>query len=231
MFVTVLFVAVLFGTDFLQVEGELGSVMLDDSFAAKLARWKGRQMLDSPSTQHANLDVPHDDGFAACHSQATLRPPESTQRANLPVSFSGVAEEKMVENDTAVEQVEPLHSRAASKPVPELETLMEAITGPEEAIIGTVGQQQQIEALRESMRAMHNDMRDENRAFRAHFDTMHDENRAFRAHFDTMHDENRSFRTHFDVFMSTMTNMGGRLAAIERAVELRPQVQQTLSAD
>ena len=230
MFVTILFVTVLFVTDFLQVEGELGSVILDDSFAAKLARSKGRQMLDSPSTQHANLDVPHDDGFAASHSQATLRPPESTQSANLPFSFSGVAEEKMVENDTAVEQVEPLHPRA-SEPMPELETLMEAIADPEEAIIGTVGQQQQIEALRESMRATHNDMRDENRAFRAHFDTMHDENRAFRAHFDTMHDENRSFRTHFDVFMSTMTNMGGRLAAIERAVELRPQVQQTHSAD
>jgi hypothetical protein len=224
----------LFVTGFLQVEGELGSVILDDSFAAKLARSKGRQMLDSPSTQHANLDMPHDDGFAACHSQAALRPPESTQGAILPVSFSGVAEEKMVENDTAVEQVGPLHSRAASKPVPELDTLMEAIAGPEEAIIGTVGQQQQIEALRESMRAMHNDMRamhDETRAFRAHFDTMHDENRAFRAHFDTMHDENRAFRTHFDMFMSAMANMGGRLAAIERAVQLRPQVQQTHSAD
>ena len=135
----------------------------------------------------------------------------------------------MVENDTAVEQVEPLHPRA-SEPMPELETLMEAIAGPEEATIGTVGQQQQIEALRESMRAMHNDMRTmhgENRAFRAHFDTMHDENRAFRAHFDTMHDETQA---HFDMFMSTMTNMSGRLTTIERAVELRPQVQ-THSAD
>ena len=187
------------------MEGELGSVILDDSFAATLARSKGRQMLDSPSTQHANLDVPHDDGFAACHSQATLRPPESTQRANLPVHISGVAEEKMVENDTAVEQVEPLHPRAASEPMPELETLMEAFAGPEEAIIGTVGQQQQIEALRESMRAMHNDMR-------------------------VMHDENRAFRANFDMFMSTMMNVSGRLAAIERAVELRPQVQ-THSAD
>ena len=142
------------------MEGELGSVILDDSFVAKLARSKGRQMLDSPSTQHANLDVPHDDGFAACPSQATLRPPESTQNANLPDSFSGVAEEKMVKKGRAVEQVEPLHPRAASKPVPELEAFMEAIAGPEEAIIGTVvGQQQQIEALCESMRAMQNDMR------------------------------------------------------------------------
>ena len=106
----------------------------------------------------------------------------------------------MVENDTAVEQVEPLHLRAAFEPMPELETLMEAIAGPEEATIGTVGQQPQIEALRESMRAMHNDMR-------------------------VMHDENRAFRAHFDMFMSTMMNVSGRLAAIERAVELRPQVQ------
>ena len=118
----------------------------------------------------------------------------------------------MVENDTAVEQVEPLHPRA-SEPMPELETLMEAIADPEEGIIGNVGQQQQIEALRESMRAMHNDMRDENRAFRAHFDTMHDE-----------------AQSHFDMFMSMMTNVSGRLAAIERAVELRPQAQ-THSAD
>ena len=112
-----LFVTVLFATGFFQVEGELGSVILDDSFAAKLARSKGRQMLDSPSNLDPGVAESKDDDLTTSPSQTTVRPPELagpfltpvhplTSLAHPPTlgnDDGGVADAKMEENDAPPE--------------------------------------------------------------------------------------------------------------------------------
>ena len=120
-----------------QVARELGSIILDGSFAVKLARSKGRQMLDSPSNLDPGIaEAKHGDAIITNPSQA-LRPPEPAGRTlaaenpsvlhNHPAtveSVHGVAEAKTEENgmqENGMQLAEaPPPSRAMVDAPPEL---------------------------------------------------------------------------------------------------------------
>ena len=202
----------------LQVECELSSVILNDSFAAKIAQSKGRQMLDlCPHLDPGVAEAKHDDGLSS-PSQTSLRPPESTQNAHAPApqnsvtraaqprtgSAAAVAEETMEEDGVTL--IEPLLSHVTSESMlASPQVVASKAMDPEDDQVLIGASQQRFEALQASVTGMHSSIH-----------AMHE------AMENTLHNSTHATHERLDVFMATMTTMSERLAAIERAIERQP---------
>ena len=231
-----------------QVERELGSVMLDNEFAAKLAQSKGRQMLDLPSSQDPDVaDAKDNDGLTTILSQTALRPPEPAQNAHQ--SPGGVAypdhhpltrttgrmtdesvadmtaDEKIEENCT--KPVEPLLSQDGSEPASVSQCMaskaMTSLGGKVKENCTSAVEPLPLRTASRTVASNATGAQDENVVIGAAKPQPQQQLELLQDSMISMHGTMHAMHERVDVVMTTMQAMNERLAAIELAMERQPR--------